>query len=154
MSGSVVVHTDDFAWHHAFFDWAELLREGVLKPAHAGQAVHFRPPAWDARRREGAIEVPAGCPLLVVEGSGAARKELMPWIDVVVWVQSDLERARTRGLVRDGDTAQTRVFWDEWMAEEIPFFARERSWERANTIVCGMPELDHDPGSEMVIAVT
>lgn len=152
--GSVVVHTDDIAWHHAFFDWAELLRQGVLIPAHAGQEVHSRPPAWDARGREEAIEVPVDCPLLIVEGCGAARKELMPWMDVVVWVQSDLEGARTRGLVRDGGTAEAEAFWDEWMAEELPFFARERPWERAHTIACGMPELHHDPMSEVVIAAT
>ena len=24
------LHTDDFAWHHSFFGWADLMREGVL----------------------------------------------------------------------------------------------------------------------------
>ena len=23
--GSAIVHTDDIAWHHSFFDWSELL---------------------------------------------------------------------------------------------------------------------------------
>ena len=67
--GSVAVHTDDIAWWHSQFGWADLLIDGVLRPAHRGAAVSFRPPAWAARDREGAIEVPAGCPLLLVEGS-------------------------------------------------------------------------------------
>lgn len=51
---AVVVHTDDIAWHHSFFDWADLLATGVLEPAHQGSDVHFRPPAWDERGRPGA----------------------------------------------------------------------------------------------------
>jgi hypothetical protein len=34
----------------------------------------FRPPRWDEHQREGAILVPAGCTLLIIEGVGAARK--------------------------------------------------------------------------------
>lgn len=150
--GAVAVHTDDVAWHHAFFDWADLLRDGVLIPVHAGQALQFRPPAWEARGREGAIEVPSGCPLVIVEGSGAARHGLTPWIDVVVWVQTDVEHAKTRGLVRDGGTPEAQAFWDEWMAEEVPFFALERPWERADVVVSGLPEPDHEPASQVVVS--
>lgn len=149
--GAVVVHTDDLSWHHAFFDWADLARDGILVPVHARQAVQYRPPAWEARGRAGAIVVPAGCPLVILEGSGAARTALMPWIDVVVWMQSDTEQARTRALVRDGGTAEARAFWDEWMAEEFHFFAQERPWERADTIACGTPELNHDPAIQAII---
>ncbi len=151
--GSVVVHTDDIAWHHAFFDWAALVRDGVLIPMYAGQEVRYRPPAWEARSREGAIVVPSGCPLVILEGSGAARRELTPWIDVVVWVQSDIKEARTRGLARDGGTAEVESFWDEWMAEEFPFFAQERPWERADVIASGTPELDYQPASQAVVSL-
>ena len=151
--GSVVVPTDDIAWHHGFFNWAELARDGVLTQAHAGQEVRYRPPAWDQRGREGTIEVPLGCPLLILEGCGAAQKELMPLIDVVVWVQSDIERAKVRGLMRDGGTAEAEAFWDEWMAEEFPFFAEQRPWERADVIVSGMPDLEYNPALQAVVAV-
>lgn len=150
--GSVVVHTDDVAWHHSFFDWAALLRDGVLIPVHAAQEVRYRPPAWDARGREGVIVVPPGCPLVILEGCGAARRELMPWIDVVVWVQADTEKGRTRGLARDGGTAEAEAFWDEWMAEELPFFAQEQPWRRADAIVAGTPELDYDPAFQAVVS--
>ena len=97
--------------------------------------------------------MPSGCPLLVLEGCGAARHELTPWIDVVVWVQSDIEKAKARGLVRDGGTAEAEAFWDEWMVEERPFFAKERPWERADVVASGMPELDYDPAFQAVVAV-
>jgi hypothetical protein len=73
--GSAVVHTDDIAWFHSRFGWADLLADGILVPARAGRPVSFRPPRWDERQREGAIDVPADCALLIVEGVGAAR----PW---------------------------------------------------------------------------
>lgn len=149
---SVVIHTDDIAWHHAFFDWAALLRDGILVPVHAGRAVRYRPPAWEQRQREGAIVVPSGCPLIIVEGCGAARRDLTPWLDVVIWVQTDTERARTRGLIRDGGTAEVEAFWDEWMAEELPFFAADRPWERADTVVSGLPAADHDRESQLVVS--
>ena len=40
----------------------------------------YRPPQWDERQRPGAIEVPAGCPLLIIdyafEAAGVHRVEL------------------------------------------------------------------------------
>lgn len=45
VAGSAVVHTDDIAWWHSRFGWADLLIEGVLMPVHRGQPVDFRPPA-------------------------------------------------------------------------------------------------------------
>jgi uridine kinase len=148
---SAVVHTDDVAWHHSFFDWADLLAEHVLGPLRAGRAVRYCPPGWVAKRRPGAIEVPAGTDLVVVEGVGAGRRELAHLLDAVVWVQSDLEEAERRGLARDlaagveGGEAAARRFWDEWMAEELPFLAEQRPWERATVIVRGTTALPHDP---------
>jgi hypothetical protein len=41
---------------------------------------------------------------------------------------------------------------DGWMAEEIPFNTTQRTWERADIIVCGTPEIPYDPSTEIVIA--
>jgi D-arabinose 5-phosphate isomerase GutQ len=35
-AGSAVVHTDDIAWWHSRFGWADLLIDGVLVPFHRG----------------------------------------------------------------------------------------------------------------------
>src|SRR5580700_4137258 len=53
VAGSAIVHTDDIAWWHSRFGWADLLIDGVLLPARAGQPVTFRPPQWDQRQRPG-----------------------------------------------------------------------------------------------------
>ena len=140
-----VISTDDVAWHHSFFDWADLLATGVLQPARRGEAVSYRPPAWQERGRAGAIEVPVDRRLLVVEGVGAGRRELVDLLDAVVWVQSDFEVAERRGIARDiaqgvnGDAEAAVQFWHEWMAEELAFVADQRPWERACAIVAGTP---------------
>jgi hypothetical protein len=38
------------------------------------------------------------------------------------------------------------------MAEEIPFIAGQRPWERADLAVAGTPEISCDPRTEIVIA--
>ena len=50
--GAAVLRTDDVAWHHSYFDWTGLLRDGVLDPVRRGRLpVSYRPPAWSARSR-------------------------------------------------------------------------------------------------------
>ena len=139
--GTVVVHTDDLAWHESFFGWDHLLAAGVLLPLRQGGGVSFRPPAWDRRGRDGAIEVPAGCPLVVVEGVGAGRVGLASIVDAVIWVQADDEEATRRGLARDGGTPEAESLWQEWSTAERTFLAQDRPWERAQVILCGTPDL-------------
>lgn len=170
IAGSAIVHTDDLPssgnWSgtdlysscssdaRSFFDWTERLLKNVLKPARAGFAVKYRPDAWeDWSREKGAIEIPSGCPLLILEGVGAARRELTHALDAAIWVQSDVDKAKTRGVARDGGDAAARTFWDEWMTQEFPFVADQKPWERADFIVTGTPELEHDSSSEIVFAV-
>ncbi len=89
--------------------------------------------------------------VLLFEGVGAAQRALDDFIDATVWVQSDYETAELRGIERDiasgvnGDGAQSVSFWHEWMAQEIPFFERERPWERATAIVAGTSTAVRDP---------
>lgn len=152
--GAAVVHTDDVAWWESFFGWDELLARGVLEPARRGEPVAFRPPAWDARGREGAVVVPEGTRLVVVEGVGASRLSLGDLVDVAVWVQSDAVEARRRGIARDGGDAEAESFWDEWDSEEVPFLATDRPWERAVAVVCGTPDVAgvvHDPATEVLL---
>lgn len=148
--GSDVVHTDDVAWHLSFFDWADELRDGVLEPLLQGEAVRYRPPGWVARKRPGAIAVPAGRSVVWVEGSGSSRRALSDLIDASVWVQCDNLEARRRLLARDG--------WEEedlhrdWEEEEIPFLLEDRPWERATVIVAGRPAMEYDPMTQVVTA--
>ena len=147
-----VVHTDDIAWHHSIFGWVDLLIDGILGPVRRGKAVSFRPPAWETRDRRGAIDLPAGISVLVVEGVGTVRRELVGVVDASIWVQSDqaVMNQRTSARIAAGEVALS--VHEEWMAEEIPFLAIQRPWERADLIVAGTPDLPHDPDTEIVVA--
>jgi hypothetical protein len=160
--GAVVIHTDDIAFAHSRFGWADLLIDGILVPVRQGQAVSYRPPKWDEHGREGSLEVPVGCPLLIIEGDGAGRREVAHLIDTLMWVQADERGAARRSAARAAnppaaDLANKAVdgapFDEEgWMAEEVPFNAAQRTWERADIIVCGTPGIPHDPSTEIVLA--
>jgi uridine kinase len=134
-----VVHSDDLAWNHDAVAWDDLAITHVLEPWRRGEAVDFRPPAWVARGRDGAVRAPEGVRVLVLEGVGAGRASLAPHADAVVWVQSDRDEARERGLRRDVELGRTpeeaERFWDGWMTAEEPFLAADRPWERADVVV-------------------
>lgn len=151
---AMVVHTDDIAWHHSFFDWSNLLIDGILKPLHRGEAVSYKPPGWLSKGRAGTIEVAAGLDLVIIEGVGASRTEAMPWIDRSVWIQSDLNEAERRGIARDGGSKEVRKFWREWQAEEFDLLQRQRPWERARVIINSTPVQPYDRSSEIVIAAS
>lgn len=133
--GASVVHTDDVAWHHSFFDWWPLLIEGVLEPLAAGRTVEYRPPAWDARERPGAVTAEPNA-AVVIEGVGVGRSELEPWRDFSIWVDTDRQVALERGLSRPGEDPG---FWRTWEAAEEEHLARDRPWERADLLI------SHDP---------
>jgi uridine kinase len=151
--GAEIVHTDDVAWWHSRFGWAQEMIDGILTPLRAGQDVSYMPPGWAAHGRTGEIVVPAAVPVVIIEGVGASRRELARLIDAAVWVQSDFGEARERGLRRDRaerpdlDEAKAAHEWDEWMAEEIPFLLADRPWRRADLIVSGGAD-----GDEILVA--
>lgn len=149
---SAVVHTDDVAWNHAYFDWGGLMAEHIIKPLRRGEAVEFRPPAWVEHHRPGAIRVAAGLDVVWIEGTGIIRDELAAWLDASIWVQGDLDEQERRLVARDGDSAEQRRHVAAWLAEELPFMLREQPWRKADLIVAGTTELPHDRDSEIVIA--
>ena len=150
LPGAAVVHTDDVAWHHSFFDWQGPLIEHVLEPFRARDAVRWRPVPWIERGRPGAIVVPDGCSPLIVEGAGASRDELAPYLDARVWVASDPSIARAREIDRDGDAPETLAFIEEWAESERAFFAAREPWTLADLIVCGTPEAAVPDGQLLV----
>lgn len=148
--GSEVVHTDDVAWNHAYFDWGSLLVENVLLPLHRGEAVTFRPPAWIEHDRPGAIQVAAGADVVWIEGTGIIREQCAPWLDASIWVQGDLDEQERRLTSRDGDSADQQRHVAAWLAEELPFLLREQPWRKATVVVAGTSDLRHDPETEIV----
>ena len=63
-------------------------------------------------------------------------------------------KTERRNLARVGqpDGLPTEQDHREWMAEENPFQASQRPWERADLILCGTPQIPFDRATELVIA--
>ena len=152
---SAVLHADDLAWNEPLFGWAHLLVD-LLTQVRTGESVRFQPPAWPQHGRTGAIEVPSGLDLIVVEGVGANDRDVEGQYDAAVWVQSDGGAARHRGIERDvasgenGDRAQSIAFWEEWDRAERSYLADQRPWERSDLIVLGTPSEPVPPGHAVV----
>lgn len=140
---AAVVHTDDLAWHHGVLSWDGLLVDGVLGPIRAGEAVSFRPPAWEERGRPGAVVVASGLSHVVVEGVGVGRAGLHEQFDVRIWVDTPAPVRRARELARDAaGELMSPASEASWMAEENAHFAADRPWERADLVVDGSAPLD------------
>ena len=152
VAGAEVIHTDDIAWSHSRFGWDDLLLDGVLGPLHRGESVRFQPPAWARNGRAGHVTASGDAPLVIVEGVGASRRDFGPLIDAAVWLQSDMLEVERRRTARDGDDADTTRRARDWMAEEVPFLARDRPWERADVIVGSTKQLRYDVVCEVVVA--
>jgi hypothetical protein len=149
---SAIVHTDDVAWNHSYFDWGAVLTENILRPLHRGEGVDYRPDAWITHNRPGSITIPTGADVIWVEGTGVVREELAPWLDASVWMQGDLDEQERRLAVRDGDTPEQVEHVANWLLEELPFMVREQPWARATMIVDSSPQVAHDPDTELVVA--
>jgi len=129
------IHTDDLAWHHSFFGWGQVLAERILAPLrHDGPPIVYRPEAWVARDRPGAITVPPATAVVIVEGVGTCSRDLEPWFDAMVWVHAREEVARRRVIAKGVDSAE---FVDDWMAQENAFLTAHQPWLRADLIVGG-----------------
>lgn len=141
LPGSVVVHTDDVAWNYSMFDWDAALIDNIIAPVRRDEAVDYQPPGWAPNGRDGAIMIEPGRDL-IIEGVGAGRASVAALADAVVWVQSDFDDARIRGIARDlangvRDAVETEKFWDHWMSAELPFLEDDQPWRRATLIVAG-----------------
>jgi hypothetical protein len=88
---------------------------------------------------------------VVVEGVGAGRRELAHLLDAVVWVHADLDGTVRRDAVRLAAGEMSEEAYADWMAEEHPFVAAQRTWERAFAIVHGTPDVPHDAAREVVL---
>ena len=68
-----VLNTDDLAWHHGVFSWDELLINEVMPVVRSRRLLHYRPPAWIARGREGVIAIDGDRDFVIIEGVGASQ---------------------------------------------------------------------------------
>ena len=149
--GAQAFHLDDLIWNEPLYDWDQLYVDTLTQLRRAG-SLDLVPDKWREHGREGSIRIPAGSPLVLVEGTGAGLAAVRSLIDAHVWVQTGDDVAERRGIKRDiaegvnGDAEESVRFWHWWMAGERLFFAKDRPWRRADVIVSGDAPAGVEPG--------
>ncbi|MEU6542496.1 hypothetical protein [Streptomyces sp. NPDC046859] len=127
-----VLHLDDIASHDELFDWTARLTAQVIEPFARGGAALYTPYDWRARRFGPSVALPPE-PVVVLEGVGAGRRALRPYLARLLWMELPAEESWARGRARDGE--EQREFWDGWVTAERAHFAADPSRPFADLLV-------------------
>ncbi|MFD2686260.1 uridine kinase [Streptomyces phyllanthi] len=137
LDGAPVLHLDDIATHEELFTWTRRLLHQVIEPLSRGETAHYLPYDWRARAFGPARPLPPA-PVVLVEGVGAGRRVLRPYLARLLWMEVPAEEAWARGRSRDGE--EQRAFWDGWVAAERRHFAEDPSRPYADLLVRQRPQ--------------
>nr|WP_264935675.1 hypothetical protein [Streptomyces sp. A012304] len=137
LGGAPVLHLDDIASHDELFDWTARLLPQVIEPLRHGRAAHYSPYDWRARRFGPPRPLPPA-PVVLIEGVGAGRRALRPYLACLLWMELPPEEAWARGRSRDG--AEQREFWDRWVPAELRHFTDDPSRPHADLLVRQLTE--------------
>ncbi|MEU4212547.1 hypothetical protein AB0F13_21550 [Streptomyces sp. NPDC026206] len=132
LGGAPVLHLDDLATHEELFEWTGRLREWVLTPFARGEAAKYRAYDWVARRF-GQEHVLQAAPVVLVEGVGAGRRALRPYLACLLWMELTDEGSWERGQLRDGPALTE--FWDGWKRAERAHFTTDPTRPYAELLV-------------------
>ncbi|GAB2853924.1 hypothetical protein GCM10027074_21030 [Streptomyces deserti] len=127
-----MLRLDDIASHADLFGWADRLLSQVIAPLARGEIAHYAPYDWRTRRFGPPRPLPPA-PVVLVEGVGAGRRALRPYLALLLWMEMPQEEAWARGRSRDG--AEQREFWDAWVPAERRHFADDPSRPFADLLV-------------------
>ncbi|MFJ7021178.1 uridine kinase [Streptomyces sp. NPDC101117] len=132
-----VLHLDDIASHDELFDWTARLTAQVIEPFTRGGTARYTPYDWRARHFRPPVALPPE-PVVVLEGVGAGRRALRPYLARLLWMELPSGEAWARGRARDGE--EQREFWDGWVGAERAHFAEDPSRPFADLLVHQGPE--------------
>ncbi|MET7620874.1 hypothetical protein [Streptomyces sp. NPDC005408] len=130
--GVPVLHLDDLASHEELFGWTDRMMAEVIEPLSNGRTAHFHPYDWNLRRF-GSPRPLEAAPVVLIEGVGAGRRMLRPYLAGLLWMERDAEESWQRGRRRDG--IGLSAFWDAWTMAETRHFATDPSRPFADALI-------------------
>ena len=126
-----LIHMDDLyeGWDglQACVDYLQRL---ILNPISSHRKASWQEFNCSTGERERWREFEGGTPL-IVEGCGSLSRFAAEAADLKIWVESDDQVRYQRWLEREGNDE----FFGKWAAQEVEFYARERSPELADLTV-------------------
>ncbi|MCL6297811.1 uridine kinase family protein [Streptomyces kronopolitis] len=132
LGGAPVVHTDDLATHEELFAWSDRFGAQVLAPLARGETARYGVYDWVRGEFTGQREL-APAPLVLVEGVGAGRRALRPYLACLLWMELASEHSWERGQLRDGPGLS--AFWSGWIPSERAHFTADPSRPYADFLV-------------------
>ena len=111
---------------------ADYLNRFVLGPVSRREGSSWQEWDWATNERSGQWREFRGGTPLIVEGVGALNRISAEHSAIRVWLEVDEQVRFERWVEREGGDEH----WAEWSAQELEFYARERSSELA-TLVFG-----------------
>ncbi|MEU2895417.1 uridine kinase family protein [Streptomyces sp. NPDC001273] len=132
LDGAPVLRLDDIADHEALFGWTGRLLSQVIEPLGRGETAYYSPYDWRTRRFGPPRPLPPA-PVILVEGVGAGRRALRPYLALLLWMDLDREESWSRGRARDG--TEQREGWEGWVRAEGEHFAGDPSRPFADLLV-------------------
>lgn len=132
LGGTPVLHLDDIATHEELFAWTERLLSQVVEPLRRGETARYTPYDWIARSFGSVHELPPA-PVILLEGVGAGRRAVRPFLARLLWMELPHDEAWARGQRRDGE-AQSE-FWAGWVRAERQHFTKDPSRPFADLLV-------------------
>jgi uridine kinase len=127
-----VVHMDDLyqGWN-GLQQGHDLLLRNILRPLSERQRAHWQQWNWDLDDRDEWREFDGGTPL-IVEGCGSLSQVTAPFANLSLWLEADEAVRARRWIDRSGHDHDE--WWPIWAAQELEFYARERSAEIAQFV--------------------
>lgn len=126
-----LIHMDDLyeGWD-GLQAGVDYLQRMILNPVAARRKAEWREFDWSAGERVRWREFEGGTPL-VIEGCGSISRLAAEAADLRIWVESADPVRYQRWVEREGNDE----FYGKWAAQEVEFYARERSTELADLTV-------------------
>jgi len=125
--------------HRRSSDWdgveRDRLRDEALEPFRTGAPVKARPLDWSTGRHGAPTPLPQ-VSVLVLDAIGIFHPELLPWFDLTVWVDVDLDVAQAQGMARDRAAGRDHdMLWTEvWTPNDREFEQRFSSRSQADIV--------------------
>jgi hypothetical protein len=129
---------DDFlSWDDLTEFWPRLEAQ-VLGPLFSGRSSRYQARDWEQDpygRALGEWKDLPFAPLVIVEGVGAARREIRSRLTCAIWIDTPPHVCLRRGVLRDGPESEPR--WTSWQEMETAFFEADPVRRYADVIVDG-----------------
>jgi uridine kinase len=109
---------------------ADYLLRFILNPLARGETASWQDWSWVRNERSTWREFSGGTPL-IVEGCGSLNERSKEHADISIWLEASEEVRRERWLNRERHLDK----FDFWAAQELDFYAREKSQSLADLVI-------------------